>query len=261
MIRIGLIGFGRTGRLVAQEVIKDPDCTLSWVIKSHEVEEDEFASHLLGFKQDEGKFFTRSVFTDIQLFIQQNYVDVIIDFSDKSAIYEYQQVSKLGVRLVTAISNYSSKEISLIKELSQETAIVLSPNITLGINFLIVISKILRKIAKEADVEIVEEHFRDKAEVSGTALKIAEQLGLDKQKHVNSIRVGGIVGKHEVIFGLPNQTIRLVHESHNRAAFGRGAIFAAKWLMSKTVGLYSMENIIREEFATFLDAEIQSLNN
>ncbi|GAB4342952.1 MAG: 4-hydroxy-tetrahydrodipicolinate reductase [Flammeovirgaceae bacterium] len=259
MIRIGLIGFGRTGKLVAQEIIKDPECTLVWVIKTHEVEEDEFASHLLGFKQNEGRFFTKSIFTDIQSFVAQNFVDVVIDFSDKSAICEYQSVAKLGVRIVTAISNYSPREISLIKDLSQKTAIVLSPNITLGINFLIVISKILRKIAKEADVEIVEEHFRDKAEVSGTALKIAEQLGLDKQKHVNSIRVGGIVGKHEVIFGLPNQTIRVIHESHNRAAFGRGAIFAAKWLMSKNTGLYSMENIIREEFVTSLDDEIQSL--
>lgn len=65
---------------------------------------------------------------------------------------------------------------------------------------------------------------------------------------MNSIRVGGIVGRHEVIFGLPNQTIRLVHESINRAAFGQGAIFAAKWLVNKSKGMYSMETIISDMF-------------
>ncbi|NCC49039.1 MAG: hypothetical protein EOM13_08300, partial [Clostridia bacterium] len=84
---------------------------------------------------------------------------------------------------------------------------------SIGINFLIEASKVLQKIAPQADIEIIEEHFREKKDVSGTALRIAHDLGLDKQKHVNSIRVGGIVGRHEVVFGLPNQTIRLVHES------------------------------------------------
>ncbi len=67
-------------------------------------------------------------------------------------------------------------------------------------------------------------------------MKIADILGLDKARHVNSIRVGGIVGKHEIIFGLPNQTIRLVHESISKAAFGQGAIFAAKWLNTAPAG-------------------------
>jgi 4-hydroxy-tetrahydrodipicolinate reductase len=60
--------------------------------------------------------------------------------------------------------------------------------------------------------------------------------------------VGGIVGKHEIIFGLPNQTIRLVHESINRGAFGQGAIFASKWLINAPIGMYSMENIIVDMF-------------
>jgi 4-hydroxy-tetrahydrodipicolinate reductase len=104
----------------------------------------------------------------------------------------------------------------------------------------------LLKIAPHADVEIVEEHFRQKRDTSGTALKIAKVLGLNTKKHVNSVRVGGVVGRHEVIFGLPNQTVRLVHESISRKAFGQGAIFAAKWLVNKPKGLYTMENIITQ---------------
>ncbi|MFN3455474.1 MAG: dihydrodipicolinate reductase C-terminal domain-containing protein [Pseudobdellovibrio sp.] len=68
------------------------------------------------------------------------------------------------------------------------------------------------------------------------------------KRQVNSIRVGGVVGKHEVIFGLPNQTIRLIHESINRAAFGAGAAFAGKWLHEKPSGLYTMEQVFHEKF-------------
>jgi 4-hydroxy-tetrahydrodipicolinate reductase len=123
---------------------------------------------------------------------------------------------------------------------------------------LIEASKVLQRITPHADIEIIEEHFRDKNDVSGTALRIAEDLGLDRKMHVNSIRVGGIVGKHEVIFGLPNQTIRIVHESLNRAAFGQGAIYAAKWLMSKDIGIYTMEEAVALSFVKntlVLDAE------
>ena len=114
----------------------------------------------------------------------------------------------------------------------------------MGINFLIEASKVLQKVAPNADIEIIEEHFRGKNEVSGTALRIAEDLSLDKEKHVNSIRVGGIVGRHEVVFGLPNQTIRIIHETLNRAAFGQGAIYAAKWIMGKNNSIYSVEEAL-----------------
>ena len=174
----------------------------------------------------------------------ENPVDVIIDFSDSGSVCEYRCAVKYGARIVSAISNYRAEDLEHLRELSLQTAVLYSPNITLGINFLIAASKVLQKIAPHADIEIIEEHFRNKKDVSGTALRIADDLGLDRNKHVNSVRVGGIVGKHEVIFGLPNQTIRLVHESLNRAAFGQGAIFAAKWLMGKDKGLYNMEEAL-----------------
>ncbi len=84
--------------------------------------------------------------------------------------------------------------------------------------------------------------------VSGTAKKIANLLDLSAKKHINSIRVGGIVGRHEIILGMPNQTIRLSHESINRAAFGQGAIFATHAIIGKPAGMYTMETIIAEMF-------------
>ncbi|MDD4768092.1 MAG: dihydrodipicolinate reductase C-terminal domain-containing protein, partial [Desulfotomaculaceae bacterium] len=160
----------------------------------------------------------------------------------------YHNAVKYGTRIVSAVSKYDRVHLEQLKKLSQHSAVLYSPNITLGINFLIEASKVLQRIAPNADIEIIEEHFRDKKDISGTALRIAEDLGLNTKKHVNSIRVGGIVGKHEVVFGLPNQTIRIVHESLNRAAFGQGAIYAAKWLMQKAKGIYTMEEAVALNF-------------
>lgn len=244
-LSIGLFGFGRTGSLVAKEIINDIGCELQWVIRKSLKNEGEYASHLLGFGHAEGKIFSAQN-VDFERFYDDNKVDVIIDFSNSCSVNEYRDVAKNKIRIVSAISNYDKNDFNQLLKLSQDTAILYSPNITLGINFLIKASKVLQKIAPDADIEIIEEHFRGKKDVSGTALRIAEDLGINKTQHVNSIRVGGIVGKHEVIFGLPNQTIRIIHETIDRAAFGQGTIYAAKWIMKKERGFYSMEEALSE---------------
>lgn len=244
MISIGLFGFGKTGSVVASEIIKDPRCELKWVMRQSMEHEGEFASHLLGYDHEEGLIHTIQ-HVDFSSFYKMNPVDVIIDFSTTSAVDEYKEAVKNGSRIVSAISNYDNDSLMKLKELGKETAVLYSPNITIGINFLMEASKLLQKVAPEADIEIIEEHFRDKKDISGTALRIADALGLDQELHVNSIRVGGIVGKHEVVFGLPNQTIRIIHESHNRSAFGEGAIYAAKWIMTQKRGNYTMEEALK----------------
>jgi 4-hydroxy-tetrahydrodipicolinate reductase len=181
-------------------------------------------------------------------FLKKSPVDIVIDFSSSAASASYEILAKAGVKIITAISKYSPEEINLVKKASQKTAVLASPNITLGINWLMIASKVLKHIIPHADIEVVEEHFRDKKEISGTALKLASHLELEPSQHVNSIRVGGIVGRHEVIFGLPYQTIRITHESINRAAFGTGAVFAGKWLHNKPAGFYTMEQVIHEKF-------------
>lgn len=242
-ISVGLFGFGKTGLMVADELIKDGECDLQWVVrKSHRLE-GEYASRHLGYEFDKGKIYC-SDNIDPERFYEENQVDVIIDFSAACAVDDYQNAVKYGTHIVSAISKYEKPELERLRELSREAAVLYSPNITLGINFLIEASKVLQKIAPNADIEIIEEHFKGKKDVSGTAIRIANDLGLDKEKHLNSIRVGGIVGKHEVVFGLPNQTIRIIHESLSRSAFGQGAIYAAKWIMGKKSGLYSMEQAL-----------------
>ena len=242
-LNIGMFGFGKTGCVVAQEIIKDEACNLSWVVRRSNKDEGTYASHLFGYEYEQGRIYSVDSI-DTAVFFRQNPVDVIVDFSSSSAVSHYKKAAETGARVVSAISRYEKNQMEQLKALGHKVAVLYSPNITLGINFLIEVSKVLQRIAPNADIEIIEEHFKEKKDVSGTALRIAEDLGLDVDKHVNSVRVGGIVGKHEVVFGLPNQTIRIVHESINRAAFGQGAIFAAKWLMGKKPGVYTMEDAV-----------------
>lgn len=112
---------------------------------------------------------------------------------------------------------------------------------------MLIASKILRNIAPHADIEIVEEHFSAKPETSGTAKILAEKLDLHADQ-IKSIRAGGIIGVHEVIFGFPNQTVRLTHESISREAFGNGAIFAIRNLPEAGSGFFTMEDLLRPYF-------------
>ena len=244
-INVGLFGFGKTGKLVANEFIKDERFELKWVVKRTRAFSEKYASRLLGHEFNEGRIHCVAKLG--ARFFRKNPVDVLVDFSSAQGYRSYAAAADEGIRIITAISKYEPEDLAALKEMSEKTAVLVSPNITLGINFLLVASQVLQKIAPHADIEIVEEHFREKHEVSGTALKIAQTLGLEKERHVNSIRVGGIVGRHEIVFGLPNQTIRLVHESISRAAFGQGAIFGALWLADKGPGLYTMEQIVADK--------------
>ncbi|MDR0414447.1 MAG: hypothetical protein LBH84_03430 [Prevotellaceae bacterium] len=245
-IKIGLFGFGKTGRIVAQEIMQDKHVDFAWVVRRSKSSNHKYASRLLGYERDTTPIF--SVDQTGDAFFQKYPVDIIIDFSGTSGYKSYEAAPQHGIKIISAISKLEQSAIDVLKSYSEHSAVLYSPNITLGVNFLLVASQVLQSIAPKADIEIIEEHFRDKKGISGTALKIANILGLENTRHVNSVRVGGIVGKHEVIFGLPNQTIRLVHESLSRGAFGQGALFAAKWLYDKPPGFYSMEGIISDMF-------------
>lgn len=241
-LSIGLFGFGKTGSVVANEIINDESCELKWVVRKSLINEGEYASHLLGHDHNEGMIHSYQNIN--QEFYKENNVDIIVDFSSSCAVEEYFYAAQHGSRIVSAISNYSDSDYEQLELLGEQTAVLYSPNITLGINILLKASKLIQKVAPNADIEIIEEHFRGKQETSGTAIKIAENLSLNIEQSIKSLRIGGTVGKHEVIFGFPNQTIRIIHESINREAFGQGALYAAKWIMSQTTGMYSMEQAL-----------------
>ena len=108
-------------------------------------------------------------------------------------------------------------------------------------------AKVLKQIAPYTDIEIVEEHFKVKSGVSGTAIRIADELHIEHED-IKSVRAGGIIGTHEILFGFPFQTVRLKHESISREAFGNGALFAVEHLLQQPVGFYRMEDLMRPYF-------------
>ena len=247
-LRVGLMGFGKTGKAVATILLKDPQIRLEWVIrKSHRLEHRSVPEFLGIDSNEPGLIYPSSDFSASEL-LSKHPVDAIIDFSSEEGVDYYgDEAAKRGVAIVTAISAYPNSKIKFLRNLSSHTRVLWSPNITLGINFMILAAKTLKLIAPFTDIEIVEEHFKTKAETSGTALKIAESLEIDPED-IKSIRAGGIIGVHEILFGFPFQTVRLKHESISREAFGNGAKFAVEELIKRDKGFYTMEQLLGPYF-------------
>jgi 4-hydroxy-tetrahydrodipicolinate reductase len=222
---------------------------LEWVLRQSTVLEHRSVPEFFGVPSDEPGLIYSISKTSIEELLEKHPVDVIIDFSSSEGIYTYGELAaQKNVKIISAISHYKEKELQFLKKLSQKTTVFWSPNITLGVNYLLFAAKFLKKIAPWVDIEVNEEHFKTKQGTSGTAVKIAEALNVDKE-NINSVRAGGIVGKHEVIFGFPFQTVRLIHESISREAFGNGVIFVAENLKEKEKGLYNFEDILSPYFA------------
>lgn len=247
-MKIGLIGFGKTGKSVATVLLENNKFCLEWVLRQSTVLEHRSVSEFLGIPSKEPGLIYSGSKVKMEDLLDKHPVDVIIDFSSNEGIYSYGEVAaKRKVKIISAISHYKDKELQLLKKLAHKTTVFWSPNITLGVNYLLFAAKFLKKIAPWVDIEVNEEHFKKKEGTSGTAVKIAEALELDKN-NINSVRAGGIVGKHEVIFGFPYQTVRLIHESISREAFGNGVVFVAENLKNKPKGLYNFEDILTPYF-------------
>jgi len=220
-MKVGLFGFGRAGKAVATVLLQSEETYLCWVIRKSKVLQHRSVSEFLGIKYDDngqGLIFPKYEWTPEQLF-DKHPVDVIIDFSSADAILFYgKEAAKRGIAIVTAISAYPAETLALLKNLSRKTRVLWSPNITVGINFLMLAAKILKTIAPYTDIEIIEEHFKNKKGVSGTAIKISEALSLP-DTDIKSVRAGGIVGRHEIIFGFPYQTVRLIHRLRQKHCY------------------------------------------
>jgi len=247
-IKVGLIGFGKTGKAVATVILQHEGFSLEWVLKRTTTLENRSVSEFLGIESDEAGIIYSKEHMPIDELLDEHPVDIIVDFSSNDGIYGYgEAAAKRQIKIISAISHYQQEELNLLNILGEKTTVFWSPNITLGVNYLMFSAKFLQKIAPGADIEIIEEHFKQKEGVSGTAIKIAHALDLNVAD-INSVRAGGIVGKHELIFGFPYQTVRLIHESISREAFGNGVIFVAKNLKDMPKGVYNFEDLLRPYF-------------
>ena len=196
-------------------------------------------------------------------------VDCIIDFSHHSAtpaLLDFAVENRLPLVLCT--TGHNDEETELIYEAAKSVPIFYSGNMSLGIALLIELAKNTAAALPEAEIEIIEKHHDRKLDApSGTALMLANAIrevrpesyanpgrsGQGKRTPeeigIHSIRMGNIVGEHEVIIGTASQTITLKHEAHNRALFAEGAIAAAGYIIGKIPGLYDMKSMLSSEIA------------
>lgn len=250
-LRVGLFGFGKAGQAVCSELMKAEDIELAWVVRQRAEGGPDAAEAVVGELQPGQRTPLLGLDkTDVAWLLDERPVDFLVDFSAINTCLRYAQAAaERGIGIVSAISNYGEQQLDELRQAASSAVVLHSPNITVGINFMMLAAKALQRLAPQADIEIIEEHFRDKSEVSGTALRIAQALDLDEKRHVNSVRVGGIVGRHEIVFGFPSQTLRLVHDSISRNAFGQGVLFALRTLSGRAPGFYTMEQLVAEGFA------------
>lgn len=243
-MKVGLVGFGKTGKSVAAVLLESNKVRLQWVLRRSRTLEHRSVPEFFGIESEEpGLIHSIGEFSAAELLDRQP-VDVIIDFSSDDGIAYYgEEAMRRGITIISAVSRYSDRSLSLVRRLARGTRVLHSPNITLGVNFLIVAAKILKQIAPWTDIEIIEEHFKAKQEVSGTARIIAGNLDLPDEA-IKTVRAGGIIGVHEILFGFPYQTVRLKHESIAREAFGTGILFALDNLPDIPHGLITMEDLL-----------------
>ncbi|MBN9288078.1 MAG: 4-hydroxy-tetrahydrodipicolinate reductase [Gammaproteobacteria bacterium 39-13] len=198
--------------------------------------------------------------------------DTLIDFTTPEATMANLKVcQRYGKKMVIGTTGFNGEQKALIQEMSQELAIVFSPNMSIGVNLCFELLKQAAKVLGESvDIEIIEAHHRHKVDApSGTALKMGEVIcdvldrnlekvaiydrnGITAPRErqtigFSTIRAGDIVGEHTVMFAADGERVEISHRASSRNGFAMGAIRAAKWLESKKEGLYSMADVLFEK--------------
>ena len=190
--------------------------------------------------------------------------DVVVDFSHHSVVSEVlAYAKKIGAAAVIGTTGHTEAEKALVYEAAKEIPVFFSGNMSLGITVMCRLAKEAAKYFPDADIEIVEAHHNRKVDApSGTALMLFDALkevrpnavancgrtGECKRTKdevgISSLRLGSVVGTHEVILHTGSQQITLKHEAITRAMFADGAVDAARFMLGKPAGLYNMESML-----------------
>jgi 4-hydroxy-tetrahydrodipicolinate reductase len=195
--------------------------------------------------------------------------DAVIDFSSPDATDAtlYWCLQKKAA-LVLGTTGLSQQQQEAVKKAAEKIAVVSSTNMSVGMNVLFNLAgKTAAMLGEDYDIEIIEEHHRFKKDApSGSALTLAENIckatgkkfpnsivngrsGKDALREkgtigMHAVRAGDIVGEHSVMFSTLGETVTLSHSAHSRDGFARGALRAARWLIGKKPGLYSMTDVL-----------------
>jgi 4-hydroxy-tetrahydrodipicolinate reductase len=195
--------------------------------------------------------------------------DAFVDFTLPEGTMRWLKVCLEQRRpMIIGTTGLSGMEETKVRKAAQSIAIVRSPNFSIGVQVLRQAAQLLaRQLGAEFDIEIVETHHRHKVDApSGTALELLDDLlavhGRRREQDANfgragqpgarpegqigvhAVRMGEIIGKHEVQFGGSGETVTLSHTVHSRAAFAAGALRAAAWVRHQPPGLYSFADVL-----------------
>ncbi len=256
MIRVAIAGCqGRMGQALIEALQKDKQLVFT-------------AGTVSPQSEDIGLEIAKGIKAVASLESVMSDFDVLIDFTTPLAsLHHVQQCLAFNKKLIIGTTGISEQEKKQIQEASQQLAIVLAPNTSIGVNVMVnLLKQAAKAIGDEADIEIVEAHHRHKADApSGTALQMARAITdtlerdlskvatfdrrgqgprQDKEIGFSTIRAGDIVGEHTVMFGLEGERIEITHRASNRQIFALGALRAAKWLAEQKNGLYSMQDVL-----------------
>ena len=195
--------------------------------------------------------------------------NIIIDFTIPKCTFDILKIAlKLNKKVVIGTTGFTKKEENLIKKFSKKIPILKAGNMSLGINLLMYLTEIASaSLGDKYLSKVFEIHHKHKKDYpSGTALMLGKGIADGKNKDLfnlmgkkflnkknfpygkkinfNSIRKGEIIGEHEVTFSSGKEIIKLNHEAFDRALYSDGALTAAKWLINKKPGLYSMRDLL-----------------
>lgn len=194
--------------------------------------------------------------------------DLVIDFSSPRGTEALlEKAASLNKPVVTGTTGFSDDEKQIITDYSEKIPVLLSYNMSVGVNILFKLTELASRALRDFDVEIFEAHHKNKVDApSGTAVKLLEiikensdKLKKADEKHgrkgiigerteneigVHSLRGGGIVGEHTVFFAGDGERVELTHRAADRSIFARGAVLAAEFLSDKPAGLYSMFDVL-----------------
>ena len=253
---------GRMGRMLVEAIAAAPDATLAGAL-------DVAGSPAVG--DDAGAFSGQlagvAIQSDLALGLAD--ADFLIDFTrPEGTLKHLAYCAEHGIKLIIGTTGFDDAGKAAIQAAAQKTAIMLSPNMSVGVNVTLKLLEMAAKsMAEGYDIEIVEAHHRHKVDApSGTALKmgevIADALGRDlKQCAVYgregvtgerdpstigfaTIRGGDIVGDHTVLFAGTGERIEISHKSSSRVTYAHGALRAARFLADKSSGLYDMQDVL-----------------
>ena len=262
-LRIAVAGAsGRMGRTLVEAVAAAPDCTLAGAL-------DVAGSPALG--TDPAAFLGRSsglvVTDDIDAGLHN--AQVLVDFTrPEGTLAHLDACRRLGVKAVIGTTGFSDAQRAQVAEHARHFAIVMSPNMSVGVNVMLrLLDTAARALAEGYDIEIVEAHHRHKVDApSGTALAMGEivaaALGRDlKQCAVHgregvtgerdpstigfaTIRGGDIVGDHTVLFAGTGERLEITHRSSSRANYAQGSLRAARFIAGRERGLFDMRDVL-----------------